>query len=95
MATVTAVVNQVTMCGTVPSGTCTETHLLLVLRILIPRCIARKELNLMLLCPIDMCVSAGIIITPQFMTLGRLPKVVLLVLVAMPSLLWLMLRAFG
>ena len=37
--TVTSVVNQVTMCGNFPSGTCTGTHPLLVLRILIPRCI--------------------------------------------------------
>ena len=36
---VTAVVKRVTVCGNVPSGTCTGTHPLLVLRILLPRCI--------------------------------------------------------
>ena len=41
LETVTAVVNRVTMCGTVPSGTRTGTHLILVLRILLPMCIKR------------------------------------------------------
>ena len=85
--TLTAVVKWVTMYGTVPSGTRNGTHLLLVLRILLPRCITRGEINLMLLCPIALCTSAGIIITPQVMTLGRIPRVVLLVLVVMPPLL--------
>ena len=91
LATVTAVVKWVTMYGTVPSGTRNGTHLLLVLRILLPRCITRGEINLMLLCPIALCTSAGIIIKPQVMTLGRIPRVVLLVLVVMPPLLWLLL----
>ena len=39
-AAVTAVVKRVTICGTVLSGTHTGTHLHMVMRILIPRCIA-------------------------------------------------------
>ena len=34
----------------------------------------------MLLCTIAICTSAGVIITPQVTTLGRLPRVVLLVI---------------
>ena len=45
----------------------------------------------MLLCPIDLCESSGIIIMSQVTTLGRLPRVVLLVLVVIPPLLWLLL----
>ena len=90
--TVTAVVKQVTMCGTVLSGTHTGNHILLVLMILLPRHITRRELHCMLLCTIDMCSSSGIIITPQVMALGRIPRLVLLVLVFMPPLLWLLLE---
>ena len=90
-STVTAVVKRVTMYGTVPNVTCTGTHLLLALRILLPRCITIRELNRMLLCPIYLCESSGIIITPQFTTLGRLPKVVLIVLVVVQPLLWMLL----
>ena len=46
----------------------------------------------MLLCPIDLCASDGIIRTTKFMTLGMLPRVVLLVLVVMAPLLWLLLE---
>ena len=94
-ATVTSGVNQVTMFGTVMSVTRTGTHLLLVLRILLPRCIPRRELNRMLLCPIALCARDGIIITPQFMTISRLPRVVLIVLVVMPPLMWIMLGVGG
>ena len=89
--TVTAVVNRFTVCRTVPSRKHTRTYLLLVLRIMIPSCIARKEINRVLLFPIALCASAKIIITPQVMTLGRIPMVVLLVMVIMPLLMWLLL----
>ena len=46
----------------------------------------------MLLCPIDLCASDGIIRTSKVMTLGMLPRVVLLVLVVMAPLLWLLLE---
>ena len=49
LETVTAVVKRVTMCGTVPSGTRNGIHLMLTLRILIPMCIAQRELSQMLL----------------------------------------------
>ena len=45
----------------------------------------------MLICTISMCESNGIIIILQVMTLGTLLRVVLLLLVAMPLLLWLLL----
>ena len=80
------------MCGTVPSVSCTGNHLLLVLRKLLTRFIKRRELNSMLLCPISLCVSYGIILTPKVTTLDRLPRVVLLVLMVMPPLLWLLLE---
>ena len=92
-ANVTDVVKRANMYGTVPSGTCTGTHFLLVLRILLPRCITRRDITRMVLCHIAMCASAGIIITTQVTTLIRLPKVVFMVLVAMLPLLWLMLEA--
>ena len=91
--TVTAVAKRVTMCGIVPSGTRTGTHLLLILRIMLPKYIARREINRMLLCPIAMCESTEIIITPQVTTLGRLLRVVLLVLVVTPPLLWMLFEA--
>ena len=47
----------------------------------------------MLLCPIAMCARAKIIITSQVMALVRIPRVVLLVMVIMPPLLWLLLGA--
>ena len=92
-ATVTTVVKQVTMCGNAPSGTRNGTHLLMVLRILPPMCIARREINRMLLCTIAMCARTGILTTPQVTTLVWIPRVVLLVLVAMPPLLCLLLGA--
>ena len=90
--TLTDVVKRFIMCGTVPIGTHTGTKLLLVLRILIPRFVARREINRILLCHIALCASAGIIIMPQVTPLVRLPRLVLLVLVVMPLLLWLLLE---
>ena len=92
LATVTAVVKRVNMCRIVPSGTRIGTHLLLVPSMLLPRCIARRDINRMLLCTIDICASDRIIITPQVTTLDRLPRVVLLVLVTIPPLLWVLLE---
>ena len=46
----------------------------------------------MLLGPIDVCESVVIIIMYQVTTLGRLPRVALLVLVFMPLMLWLLLE---
>ena len=63
----------------------------MVLMILLTKFIARREISQMLLCPIALCEITGIIITPQVTALGRLPRVVILVLVVMPPLLWLML----
>ena len=85
--TVTAVVKRVTIYETVLSRTRTGTHLLMALRILLPRCIEIRDLNRMLPFPISLCASAGIIITPQVTMLVRIFRVVLLVLVAMPPLL--------
>ena len=90
--TVTAVVKLVTMCVTVLSGTRTGSQLLMVLSILLPRCIAIREINWMFLCPIAMSSNARVIIMPHVTTLGRLPRLVLLVLVVTPPLLWLMLE---
>ena len=69
LATVTTVLNRFSMCRNVPSRTCTGNHLLLVLMILLPKCISRRELHWMLLCPISLCASAGIIKMPKVTTI--------------------------
>ena len=77
--------------GNFPIGTCTGTHAPILLSILLTRCIERRGINRMLLCHIALCKSAGFIIMPQVTALIRLSRLVLLVLVVMPLLMWMLL----
>ena len=70
--TVTAVIKLVTMCVTVLSGTRTGSQLLMVLSILLPRCIAIREINWMFLCPIAISSNSRVIIITHVTTLNNI-----------------------